>query len=167
MRGGGVNGSVANARANDWRKPVSRYENNTQHDAPNANDFLGGNYLKKEDLDGPMVVTINDVWQETLRGERLPKLVAQFVQFDKPLILNKTNIRVLARVFGTGNTAQWRGEVELYVEQNVEYSGRVVGGIRVRPLPPANASRQPQSRPMTSGHRGPNGYREPDAEYGF
>ena len=39
-------------------------DKNTQ--APNADDFLGGNYLRKEDLDGPVSVTITDVWSEAV-----------------------------------------------------------------------------------------------------
>lgn len=108
--------------------------NNQRIEAPNADDFLGGNYLKKEDLDGAITVTINDVWSETMRGQKQPKLVVGFREFEKGLILNKTNIRILASTFRTTNTANWRGEVELYVEENVEYSGRVVGGIRIRGL---------------------------------
>ena len=147
---------------------MSRYDD-TQTSAPNASDFLGGNYLKKEDIDRPQTVTIREVWQETLRGERLPKLVIGFQEFDKPLILNKTNIRTLARLFGTADTALWQGQVELYVEENVEYSGRVVGGLRVRPLPAGTNSRPRDERrqPVTNGHGGPSGYREPNSEYGF
>ena len=54
-----------------------------------------------------------------------------FEEFEKPLILNKTNTRILVKLFGTTDTASWRGPITLYVENSVEYGGRVVGGIRV------------------------------------
>ena len=106
-------------------------DDNTQ--APNADDFLGGNYLKKEDIDGPMTATLTDVWSEAVLNAGRKKLVVSFREFEKPLILNKTNIKRLARIFETGDTTRWRGPVTLYVEAGVEFAGRVVGGIRVRP----------------------------------
>ena len=89
-------------------------DDNTQ--APNADDFLGGNYLKKEDIDGPMTATLTDVWSEAVLNAGRKKLVVSFREFEKPLILNKTNIKRLARIFETGDTTCWRGPVTLYVE---------------------------------------------------
>ena len=67
--------------------------------------------------------------------------MVSFREFEKPLILNKTNIKRFARIFGTGDTSVWRGPVTLYVEPGVEYAGRVVGGIRVRPAEALSESR--------------------------
>ena len=36
---------------------MNTYDNENAQ-APNANDFLGGNYLKKEDIDGPITATV-------------------------------------------------------------------------------------------------------------
>ena len=60
--------------------------------------------------------------------------MAAFAELEKPLILNATNIRRLAAIFGTTNTRQWKGQVTLYVDENVEFGGKPVGGIRVRPV---------------------------------
>ena len=98
---------------------------------PNADNFLGGNYLRKEDLTEPRNVTVTDVWSEKILGSNRPKLIIGFKEIEKPLILNKTNIKRLVAIFGTADTAQWRGEVFLYVEKSVEYGGRIVGGLRV------------------------------------
>jgi hypothetical protein len=110
---------------------MNTYDNETPNVAPNANDFLGGNYVKKEDLSGPTTVTVNDVWSEAVLNAGRRKLIVSFEEFEKPLILNKTNTRLLVKLFGTTDTAAWRGQITLYVENNVEYGGRVVGGIRV------------------------------------
>ncbi|MCA8939358.1 MAG: hypothetical protein KDB07_06110 [Planctomycetes bacterium] len=96
---------------------------------------------------GPIVVTITDVWSEVFRNSPLKKLVVGF-QETKPLILNKTNIRRLANIFKTGDTARWRGPVTLYLEGEVQYAGQIVGGIRVKPVelpvqPPAVPASQP------------------------
>jgi hypothetical protein len=37
------------------------------------------------------------------------------------------------KMFGTADTGQWRGEVTLYVDHDIEFGGRTVGGLRVRP----------------------------------
>ena len=113
---------------------MNTFDNETTKAAPNANDFIGGNYLKKEDIDGAMTVTLTDVWSEAVLNAGRKKLVVSFRELEKPLILNKTNIKRFARIFGTGDTKVWRGPVTLYVEPGVEYAGRVVGGLRVRPV---------------------------------
>lgn len=100
--------------------------------APNASEFLGS-YLKKEDVLQPQVVRVIDVYAEELPGESRRKLIARFAEFSKPMVLNSTNIKRFVKIFGTGDTAQWRGEVTLYVDHNIEFGGRTVGGLRVRP----------------------------------
>jgi len=118
---------------------MNTFDNETTKAAPNADDFIGGNYLKKEDIDGAMTVTLTDVWSEAVLNAGRKKLVVSFREFEKPLILNKTNIKRFARIFGTGDTKVWRGPVTLYVEPGVEYAGRVVGGLRVRPVDKAQS----------------------------
>jgi len=107
-------------------------QNKTTNYAPNADDFLGGNYLRKEDIRGPQQVMVTDVWSEKVLGASRPKLIIAFEKIEKPLVLNKTNTKRLMEIFDTPDTTQWRGQVMLYVEQGVEYAGQVVGGIRLR-----------------------------------
>lgn len=99
----------------------------------NAADYLGGKYLKKEDIAGETPVTIVEVRPETLPGEGRQKLVAYFQGKERGLVLNSTNTRRLATFFESMNTAHWRGPVVLYVDDNVEFSGSRVGGLRVKP----------------------------------
>ena len=108
---------------------MNTYENNT---APNALDYLG-NYLKKEDVLKPQVVRVIDVFEDELPGESRKKLIAKFAEFEKPMVLNSTNIKRFVKMFGTADTGQWRGEVTLYVDHDIEFGGRTVGGLRVRP----------------------------------
>ncbi len=131
---------------------MNTFEKNTI--APDARDFLGGNYLNKEDLRGVTVVTVIDVQSVAFPRSPRRKLVALFHELQKPLILNKTNTRLMAGIFGTTDTSLWRGKVELYVEPNVEYSGRVVGGIRVQPHTVfANEVDNLMQIPIANGHR--------------
>ena len=113
---------------------MNSYKDTLPAIAPDAQDFLGGNYLQKEEIEKPTVVTIMDVKAENIPGRTRKKLVVSFREFDKPLILNKTNTRELSVVFQTTNTASWRGrQLTLCVDPTVEFGGKRVGGIRVRP----------------------------------
>ena len=103
---------------------------------PDALDFLG-NYLKKEEVHGRPVVTITNVSAETVEGKAKQMLVAKFAEWSKPLILHKTNIQTLAEIFGDTNTGLWRGQVTLYVDDNIIFAGKRVGGIRIAPAPAA------------------------------
>ena len=106
--------------------------NQQQRSALNAADFLG-NYLKKEDIERPMTVNVVDVWSESVQEGERPKLLVKFKGLRKPLILNKTNIKRFAQMFNSGDPATWRGPITLYVDAHVEFGGRQVGGIRVKP----------------------------------
>jgi len=106
--------------------------------APDANDFLGGNYLRKEDLSEPRTVTIVRVWSGSVQNSERPKLIVAFEELSKPLILNKTNTRILVSLFGTTTTTAWRGKVLLHVDQSVQFGGRTVGGIRLGQAKPVN-----------------------------
>ena len=81
-----------------------------------------------------------------------------FPEFQKPMILNKTNIRRFSRIFKTRDTSQWRCQVVLYVDESIEYAGKVVGGLRIRPTQVNRETPAPQ--PMANGR-----YEEPDSEY--
>ena len=109
---------------------IKKHENNA---APDARDFLGGNYLRKEDLSGPVTVTIEDVRSVAVPNADRKKLVVWFRETAKPLILNMTNTRKMVDIFRSTNTATWRGQITLYVEASVHYGGKIVGGIRIQP----------------------------------
>jgi hypothetical protein len=53
----------------------------------------------------------------------------------KPLLLNATNRNRLTDMFGTDDSQQMIGQrVNVYNDPNVEMGGKLVGGLRVRPL---------------------------------
>lgn len=116
---------------------MNTYENNK---TLNALDFLG-NYLKKEDVLHPQIVKITDVYVDELPGENRSKLVVRLAEFGKPMVLNSTNIKRLCKIFGTGDTGQWRGDITLYVDHEIEFGGKTVGGLRVKPASGNGAAR--------------------------
>ena len=100
----------------------------------NASDFLGSKYLRKEDVTESRIVTIKDVWAEQVANGGRRKLVVAFEQFEKPLVLNSTNTKALLGIFRSDDASQWRGKVTLFVDSQVEYAGRIVGGLRIQPV---------------------------------
>ena len=110
-----------------------------------AGDFIGGRFIKREDLGaGPQRFTIQGVSKVTFEGrngrpaeEALQLELAENRQFS----LNKTNLRILVGAYGR-QTAAWIGQsVVLYEDPNVMFSGRLVGGVRIR-IPEPTAQQQ-------------------------
>jgi hypothetical protein len=61
-----------------------------------------------------------------------------FIEIDKPLVLNTTNIQLAEKICGSDDTDHWRGKrVVLYVDPNVSFQGKLVGGIRLRAPKPS------------------------------
>jgi len=98
-------------------------------------DEFFGDYLKADELKGETTATIKEVRVETLgRAEAAKeKPVVYFNELDKGLALNRVNADALKEVCGSSEIEEWVGKrVTLYVDPNVQYAGRRVGGIRVR-----------------------------------
>lgn len=106
----------------------------TDQSTPNAMAFYGGRFLKSCDLDnGPLRLAIEHVYPEVIGSELGTKrrLVCDFLDFEKSLVLNATNARLLADHFGSDYT-HWFGEmIELYTV-DTQFAGRGTKGIRVR-----------------------------------
>lgn len=99
------------------------------------------NYLKKEDCDPPLLVTIDHLTQKNIALEGDPPDMKYVLHFKstglgadiKPMIINSTNAQLIARAVGSEETEDWEGkEVVLFHDPNVSYQGKLVGGIRVR-----------------------------------
>ena len=105
---------------------------------PNV-DSMFATYLKKEDieeygLDG-RDVTINDVRKDSIlsNGEEIEKWFVDLGEFTKPLVLNKTNAIEVAEALGSSQTEDWGGKVvNLYVDPDIQFKGKKVGGLRLR-----------------------------------
>jgi len=98
---------------------------------PSVSEMLPSRFLKQSDIEQPTVVTIGSLSKEVLDDQ--PRWILKFHELDKPLVLNSTNIQALARICGSSNSDNWSGQkVVLYVDENVSYGGKVVGGLRIR-----------------------------------
>ena len=61
------------------------------------------------------------------------KVCVKFSEFDKPLIVNKTNGLTIKKVTGSDLPVDSIGrEIEIYVDQNIQFGNKLVEGIRLR-----------------------------------
>ena len=96
----------------------------------NINEEFPSKYLKSGDLQGAAVkVKISNVTSEDIGGDR--KLIMHFDNRTKGMVLNKTNARTIADVYGD-DTDNWIGAVIEVFAMKVDFQGRMVDGLRVR-----------------------------------
>jgi hypothetical protein len=99
-------------------------------------------YLGSYSLDGKkeVIVTISKLDTDKVTGQQGRKedcFVVYFNEFDKPMILNRTNAKAIEKVAGSGLVENWAGtQVTLYVEQGVKAFGEVVDALRIRDKKP-------------------------------
>lgn len=103
---------------------------------PKLNEMLPSKFLKKEDIDDEVIVTIKGVSEENVGRDDQPEMkwCVHFREFDRPLVMNKTIMTVLAQIANSDDTDDWAGKKGiLYVDPNVSFGGKIVGGLRMRP----------------------------------
>lgn len=113
---------------------------------PKVNEMIVSKFLRKEDFDEDRVMTIRGVKLEDMPGDSGDqKWVLYFREESKGMALNVTTIRVLEQAFGD-DTDQWvNNRVMVYVDPNVSFGGKVVGGLRLRT--PKKGSKPPPAPP--------------------
>lgn len=93
-------------------------------------------YLKKEDFPQPKLVTIKTVTKENVSLPDQPRKdrgILYFNEYAKGMVLNKTNLMRVSKVCGSTETDDWTGkQVVIYVDEEVEFGGEQVGGLRLR-----------------------------------
>jgi len=117
---------------------------------PKVNEMIQSKWLKKEDIEDDTICTILGVRQDNLgkEGEAADmRWVLGMRRSDgvnlKPMVLNVTSIRVLEAAYGS-DSDDWKGkQVTVYVDPNVSFQGRVVGGLRLRPVKAQKAASKP------------------------
>lgn len=102
-------------------------------------DMIESKYLKQSDVDEEVLVTVEKVGKGNIAKEGDEpeyKWMVRFKEFKKPMILNSTNIKRLAKACESEDTDDWVGkQVTLYVDPDVEFAGNVVGGLRIKGTP--------------------------------
>lgn len=98
-------------------------------------DEFFGNFLKVEDIKEDTFVTIKEVKTEIVGREddAKKKPIVYFKEFEKGLALNKINSEALAEIVGSREIEDWSGhQAVLYVDKNVMFGGKRVGGVRIK-----------------------------------
>ena len=117
--------------------------------------FVGNaKYLKKEDIPSPVNTSILWTKEEevTAPGKGTDtKVVLYFDGLKKGLVLNTTNAETLLEITGTDDYEQWVDiPVQLYVDPDVTYGGKKIGGIRIRkPLSGPTLKVKPSTDPCS------------------
>jgi len=116
----------------------------------NINQLKNSNFLKKEDIEPPRLVTISDCTEVNVAKEGAPeelRWALHFKELEKPMILNSTNGQIIAKITGSEESDDWDGhKIVLYHDPNVSFGGKLVGGIRVR-APKAGSKPSPATAP--------------------
>lgn len=121
---------------------------------PKTSEMRESKFLKKEDVGRGVLATITSCVRKNVAMEGADpeqKWCLTFQELDKPLVLNVTNIQLCEIMFGSDDTDHWIGKrIVLYTDPNVQYAGKIVGGIRVRKPKPTAPPPVPLPPPVPS-----------------
>jgi arabinogalactan endo-1,4-beta-galactosidase len=110
-----------------------------------VSDAFPSEYLRAADLQGRQIkVVISHVEMRDVGDDHKPAVF--FQGKDKGCILNKTNANNIAAAYGD-DTEDWTGKEVVLYEAMVDFQGRSVPAIRIRP--PNARERAPQAKPVT------------------
>jgi len=104
-------------------------------------DHLGSADLEEMIEDGKkLIFTIKEVKQEygaTVAGRKIDANIAYFKEDIKPMVLNATNSKQVAKFAGSKFVEEMNNiTIELYIDSSVKMKGETVGGVRIRPVQP-------------------------------
>lgn len=127
----GLSGNSASSGPSQQDTKLSNQRNRAMH----VNDVLKSKYLKASDLkDGDNVFTIKGFRKETFKkkdGGEEDKIVLSFKECSQELVLNKTNLKQVAKRLG-GEIDEWLGKPITLFPTETDFSGEMVDCIRVR-----------------------------------
>lgn len=119
---------------------VEEYDNYGKEIEMKVGQMIESKYLKQSDFENDTVVTVQKIGKANIAQEdQSPeyKWLCKFEEFDKPMVLNTTNIQLLAKVCDSDDTDDWIGKkVIVYVDENVSFAGKLTGGLRIRRAKP-------------------------------
>lgn len=104
-------------------------------------DYLGAYSVM--DAGHDLILTIKNVAEEIVTGTDGKKeqcVVARFVEPVKPMVLNKTNMKAIEKLYSTPFIEEWIGKkIQLYAAR-VKAFGDTVDALRIRPTIPKEIS---------------------------
>lgn len=114
--------------------------------------MIPSKFIKGEDVDPPILVTIMEVREKNVAKDGEPvenKWAISFSDYEKPLVLNVTNIQLCSIACGSEDTEDWVGrQIVLYYDPTITFAGKITGGVRIRsPRIQTDHSHQPIPAP--------------------
>ena len=108
----------------------------------NINKLFPSKWMKASDLAGhDRIATVRSMTEEPMHsqssGKQEMKPCLAFDEFDKPMVLNKTNAQSIAGIVGSPDTQDWIGKQVVLYPDRVQAFGEIVDAIRVKAVPPA------------------------------
>lgn len=100
-------------------------------------DYLGAYSVL--DAGHDLVLTIKSVSEELVCGADGKKeqcVVARFYEPEKPMILNKTNMKAIEKLYSTPFIEEWTGKKIQVYSARVKAFGDTVDALRIRPTVP-------------------------------
>ena len=118
----------------------------TQHEAStHYRKVFDSPYLSSMDVVEPVALTVSRVTQEVDKTKKSKDVfnTAYFVEKHirpgeklKPMILNATNSRTMAKITGSPFIEDWAGaRITVYVERGIKFGRDLVDGLRVMQAP--------------------------------
>jgi hypothetical protein len=101
-----------------------------------ASEIYPSKFIRAEDIDGTLTVTITDAVLEEVGSLKVEKLVIYFKEFPKPLICNVTNFKRIVKLHGD-DTDLWIDKKITLFRTTTEFQGEEIPAIRVRDRVPA------------------------------
>jgi len=102
---------------------------------PTVKDLGESKYVAKEDVGSGKIVTIIGWDKQDVSRDCDPTSIKYILKFNecKPLVLNKTNGKMIAKITGSDDFDNWIGKkIVLWNNPDIEFQGETTGGIRVR-----------------------------------
>jgi hypothetical protein len=116
----------------------------------NFDQVLSSKWMSKDDVPTQGVdLIIRSITQEQVGDELEEKLALHFHGSYKPLLLNRTNIRILQSIYGSDSSKCLNQPICVYCDPTISYGGRLTGGVRLRMPQPAQ---RPAAPPAPSKH---------------
>lgn len=114
----------------------------------NVNDAFPSKWMKADDIAGDTHVTIKSVTMERI-GDDETKPVVWFQEFQKGMVLNKTNANNCSSIYGP-DTDSWIGRPMVLTTAWVDFQGRSTLALRL--YPPRGGNTFVSGTPQASGH---------------
>jgi hypothetical protein len=107
-------------------------------------------FFKAEDVkSGPIVVTIDKLYQGPVGPDKEEKHILSFTNTEKELVCNATNWDAIADITGKTDSDDWSGHKIILVHERVSFGGKTVDAVRIRPPAPPQQRVKTAPKPVT------------------